>query len=260
MNNLLSIVYSTGAKGVVLSNKFFEQELAMRDAKIDALKAKLVPEDVKELQRRKDDPANKEELTTAERQRIGRGMAEIYQDVTLQRLMEERANFTESALHKISSKVVKELVARHIEGMVIGHNDGWKTESNMGRVNNRRFHRSAHTRLIELIRYKAEEHGILIVETEESYTSKTSFVDNETLQSKTQPVCESHKVALLGKRRQHTFKSASLLSRWQKYHADINGAFNILRKVFAQFVWHSGLTPKYRLWTFSHKRGAYALQ
>ena len=52
-----------------------------------------------------------------------------------------------------------------------------KAEKDWGAKRNRASHVFAHARLLSLIRYKAEAHGIAVVTAEESYTSKTSFVD-----------------------------------------------------------------------------------
>jgi transposase len=73
--------------------------------------------------------------------------------------------------------------------------------------------------LINQITYKAEEVGIHVVLTEESYTSKVDHLANETLE---------HHETYLGKRiKRGLFRSSypSLLN------ADVNGAIGILRKV-----------------------------
>src|SRR5690606_10223171 len=76
--------------------------------------------------------------------------------------------------HKLTSAVIEDCLARKIDLIIIGRNKGWKSEVNMGRKQNRSFCGIAHARLIELIRYKAEAYGMVVVTVEESYTSKTS--------------------------------------------------------------------------------------
>ena len=70
-----------------------------------------------------------------------------------------------------------------------------------------------------MIEYKAEEYGIAVVTTEESYTSGTSFIDNE------EPVKENYNKS----RRVHRglFVSNSGIT----INADLNGAYQILKKV-----------------------------
>jgi len=75
-----------------------------------------------------------------------------------------------------------------------------------------------------MIEYKAEEFGIDVVFTEESYTSKSSHLDNDPL-----PVYkkgeESH--SFTGKR------VSRGLYQWSKgiINADLNGAIGIIKKV-----------------------------
>jgi putative transposase len=74
-------------------------------------------------------------------------------------------------------------------------------------------------KLIPQIQYKAEEVGIIVILTEESYTSK---VDHLALE----PMCHHEKY--LGRRvHRGLFKSSTGV----RLNADINGAIGILRKV-----------------------------
>ena len=74
-----------------------------------------------------------------------------------------------------------------------------------------------------MITYKCTIEGIAVVITEESYTSKCSFLDNEDV--------KKHK-NFKGKRVQRgLFKSEKGLL----INADLNGALNILRKVIGNF-------------------------
>jgi putative transposase len=73
----------------------------------------------------------------------------------------------------------------------------------MGHEQNRRFCQTAHTTLIGMIRYKAEAHGIAVVTVKESYTSKTSFVNDDELEcyaDKTQGVAPTNRPVKTGKR------------------------------------------------------------
>lgn len=82
--------------------------------------------------------------------------------------------------------------------------------------------------------------------TEESYTSKTSFFDKEKLKSfksflnfqdkEDEKSQYKQKDSFLGKRIQRgLFKSPN---RKSLFHADINGAFNIMRKVMDDYIYH----------------------
>jgi len=78
-----------------------------------------------------------------------------------------------------------------------------------------------------MIQYKAEERGIAVILTEESYTSGTSFIDNE------EPTKEYYNKS----RRIHRglFKSNNGIL----INADLNGAYQIIKKVFP-IEWDSG--------------------
>jgi hypothetical protein len=53
----------------------------------------------------------------------------------------------------------------------------WKNEINLGKKTNQNFVSIPHARLIEMLKYKAELMGIEVIEQEESYTSKSNFLN-----------------------------------------------------------------------------------
>jgi putative transposase len=102
--------------------------------------------------------------------------------------------------------------------LVIGKNDFWKQEANLGNRNNQNFVQLPHARFIEMVTYKAQLAGIRVIEQEESYTSKCSFLDLEAI---------GKHVVYLGKRiTRSLFRAAD----GRLIHADINAAFNLIRK------------------------------
>ena len=102
--------------------------------------------------------------------------------------------------------------------VVIGKNNQWKTETNMGKRNNQSFVSIPHAKLIDMITYKSKLVGIDVIITEESYTSKCSFIDLE-------PIKKHEKY--LGKRaKRGLFISKNKI----KINADCNGSGNIIRK------------------------------
>ena len=52
----------------------------------------------------------------------------------------------------------------------------------LGKRTNQNFVQIPHKTLIDYIQYKAKEYGIVVKLQEESYTSKCSFIDHETVQ------------------------------------------------------------------------------
>jgi IS605 OrfB family transposase len=144
----------------------------------------------------------------------------------IQRLSTKRGFRLDDYLHKSSRFVIDQLVKSNIATLVIGKNDNWKQEINIGRVNNQNFTCVPHARFIEMLTYKAELVGIKVVITEESYTSVASFLDGDVI-----PVYGSSgaKTATFNGRRvkRGLYKSKIGI----KFNADINGSYNILRKV-----------------------------
>lgn len=125
-----------------------------------------------------------------------------------------------------SADIIKMLVQHGIGTLVIGKNDGWKQDINIGKQNNQNFVSIPHARFIQQLEYKAALAGIAVVITEESYTSKASFLDGDEIpvhgKTDTKPKFSGRRV----KRGLYKSKNGTLIN------ADINGSANILRKAF----------------------------
>ena len=126
-------------------------------------------------------------------------------------------------LHKISKFIVDYCENHKIKNIVIGNNKNWKQNIKIGKRNNQNFVQIPHSKLINMIAYKAEEIGVKVIIVEESYTSKCSALNLEK-------ICK-HK-NYLGKRiKRGLFQSSNNL-----INADVNGAMNILRKVTGDLI------------------------
>lgn len=97
----------------------------------------------------------------------------------LQRLHAKRNAKINDYLHKTSRWIVEFAKENDINTIVVGKNDLWKQNSKMNKNSNQSFCQIPHARLITMIEYKAQEYGINVILQEESYTSKTSFIDDE---------------------------------------------------------------------------------
>ena len=134
-----------------------------------------------------------------------------------------RNNKVKDYLHKSSRKIVNFLVSNNISTLIIGYNEEWKQNINLGRTNNQSFVNIPFLTFINQLDYKCKLEGINVILTEESYTSKCSFLDGESL--------EEHD-NYLGKRiKRGLFRSA----KGKIINADLNGSLNILRKVVGEF-------------------------
>lgn len=137
----------------------------------------------------------------------------------IRKLCRKRNHKTEDYLHKASRILVNRLVSLDVTHLIVGKNDGWKQEADMGRRNNQNFVQIPHARFIGMLQYKWEALGRKFSLPEESYTSKCSFLDGEPLE---------HHDTYLGRRvKRGLFKSID----GHLLNADINGSGNIVRKV-----------------------------
>ena len=102
----------------------------------------------------------------------------MYSNNELIQLQSYKENFKKDYLHKLSKFILDDLVNKNINLLIIGKNDFWKQNSNKGKQNNKNVYNFPHTELIKLIQYKAIKYGIVVLITEESYTSKTSFIND----------------------------------------------------------------------------------
>ena len=141
----------------------------------------------------------------------------------IESITNKRNNKVKDYLHKSSRMLVNFLVSNDISTLVVGYNEEWKQNINIGKKNNQSFTAIPFYTFINQLDYKCKLEGINVILTEESYTSKCSFLDNEVIEKQ-----ESY----LGKRIERgLFRSA----KNRIINADLNGSLNILRKVVGEF-------------------------
>ena len=87
--------------------------------------------------------------------------------------------------------------------------------------------------LVSQLKYKLEKHNINLIITNESYTSKSSFIDNDILPDYKPQSNQSYTFS--GSR----IKRGLYQSKEDKYiNSDVNGAYNIMRKVIPNFSYN----------------------
>jgi IS605 OrfB family transposase len=122
-------------------------------------------------------------------------------------------------LHLTSRRLIDLLLLQGVGTLIIGKNDGWKQEVNLGSRANQNFAQIPRARFIAMLTYKAELVGIQVILTEESYTSKCSFLDHEPI---------GKQAVYAGKR---VKRGLFMAADGRHIHADVNGSYNIMRKV-----------------------------
>lgn len=144
---------------------------------------------------------------------------------TMQNLSRNRKQFFHDAMHKIASDIVKFCLDSGITTIVLGKNKNWKQKANLGHVNNQNFVQLPLETLRYMITYKSESVGIFVVEQEESYTSKASLVDGDTV-----PVYGEEAAKATSFSGQRIKRGLYRTGSGRMVNADLNAAGNILRK------------------------------
>lgn len=146
-----------------------------------------------------------------------------------------RENHLSDILNKTAVRIIQWCQDNRIDTIVIGVNKFWKQGSDMDKTNNQNFVQLPFDRFKKMIKYRAERVGILVIEHEESYTSKASFLDKDEI-----PVYDPDNVYENGERIRYTFSGRRLGRGLYKsadgsiINADLNGSANIMRKTLPE--------------------------
>lgn len=157
---------------------------------------------------------------TAYYQSTARKINNSYSTNRILKLANKRNAKIKDYIHKVSRYVVNYAQSNDVCVVVIGYNKQWKSNLTLGHINNQKFHYIPFSTLIHQMIYKAEECGIQIILAEESYTSGTSFLDNEP---PTKDFYDKSRRIYRG-----LFKTNSE----KLINADVNGSLQIMKKVF----------------------------
>jgi putative transposase len=125
----------------------------------------------------------------------------------------KRNNKIKDFFHKTSRKVIDHCIENNIGKIVIGYNEGWKQNINIGKRNNQNFVAIPFLKLIQQIEYKSEMVGIEVIRITEEYTSQK---------------CSNCGIIRKSNRKHrglYVCKSCGL-----KINADVNASKNILQK------------------------------
>ncbi|WP_424099082.1 RNA-guided endonuclease InsQ/TnpB family protein [Moorena producens] len=156
------------------------------------------------------------------------GKPDFYWDSNLDRVQRKRNNQIRDAINKAARFIINRCLRDRIGNLVIGWNEGQKNCSNMGKRGNQNFVVIPTKRLIERLKQLCPEYGIKLTITEEAYTSKASFLDDDSLPKHGE---KPKGWTPSGKRvKRGLYKS----SEGHLINADCNGAANIARKVAKQ--------------------------
>ncbi len=133
-------------------------------------------------------------------------------------LRETKRRRVRNWIHQMSRRFVDHWVQTGIKRVYIGYNPLWKQQIRLRKKTTQMFVILPFDQFIHALKYKAEEHGIIVERIEEEYTSKCSFLDNEYPQKRAR---------YQGRR---TNRGLFQSSTGILINADVNGAYNILIK------------------------------
>ena len=120
---------------------------------------------------------------------------------------------------------------QNVGTIVLGYNDKFQYKSNMGFKTNQIFSHYAFKKFKEKLETKCQKHNITLIIQEESYTSKSSYLDNDILPTY-QPNKTNIKYQFKGQRiKRGLYKT----SNGTVINADVNAACNIIRKSKQKF-------------------------
>ncbi len=199
LTNIISLVYNTGDNPILFIGDNIKKINEYYNYKISKIKSELKIKNKKDSSKR------------------------------LRMFYNKRDFVINTLLHKMSRELVNQIADKNITTLIVGRNKRWKQDINLGKKSNREFVSIPFFKLLNMLKYKCLLKGINLIETEESYTSKCSFIDNESVEF------HNH---YLGKR---INRNEFVTSDGELINADVNAAYNIMRKVVKSFRFHVGL-------------------
>ena len=143
----------------------------------------------------------------------------------IQHITTKRNNRINDTIKKSARCIVNYCIQHNVGTLIVGYNADFKKITNLGRTNNQNFVQIPFGSLRQQLKFLCWKYNIMYIEQEESYTSKSSFLDSDVL-----PIYKAEQPytgAFRGKRIRrglYRSKNGTILN------ADVNGAANILRK------------------------------
>ncbi|MEZ7718373.1 transposase [Leptotrichia wadei] len=141
------------------------------------------------------------------------------------RIARKRNNRIEDYLSKAAKIIINYCLNNDIGRIVLGYNEDFQRNSNIGSINNQNFVNIPYGKLRDKLIYLCKLDGMEFKLQEESYTSKASFFDGDKI-----PIYDKEnqkEYIFSGKRIKRGLYQTSV---GKLINADCNGALNILRK------------------------------
>jgi putative transposase len=153
------------------------------------------------------------------------GKFQGYWDNWLDRVTRKRNHQMRDGINKAAKLMINHCLKCGIGTLVMGWNEGFKTNTNLGNLNNQKFIQMPLGKLKSRVKQLCDLHRIRFIETEEAYTSKASFLDGDSLPKYGEKPIEWKASGNRIKRGLYRTADGFFVN------ADLNGAANILSKV-----------------------------
>lgn len=162
----------------------------------------------------------------------------------INRITTKRNNCVNDTIKKTARYIINNCIEHQIGTLIVGYNKDFKRSVNIGKINNQNFVQIPLGNLRQQLEFLCWTYGINYTEQEESYTSKSSFIDRDVLP---EYKAEQPYLGQFSGKRIHRglYQSKNGIV----INADVNGAANIGRKCKQNFIFEelsSGLlaSPK----------------
>jgi len=195
---------------------------------------------------------NAKRIARGEKQRNGEEYPVIHAQAKLQSkhlgaFIDKRNRKVALELHSVSADITRVCQQTGVKEVVIGWSDGFKNKPRMGRRNNQNFTCLPLAKLRDLTALKLRKAGIHVTISEEAYTSKASSLDGDVVPAYNEkPKGLKFSGTRISRGRYRTRDHGII-------HADVNGAWNIIRKSNHDLVVGNGIVvmplgrvPKWR--------------
>ena len=153
------------------------------------------------------------------------GKPQGYWDNWLDCVTRKRNHQMRDGINKAAKLIINHCLKYGIGTLVMGWNEGFKVDANLGNLNNQKFVQMPLGKLKSRVKQLCDLHGIRFIETEEAYTSKASFLDGDSLPKYGEKPMGWKASGNRIKRGLYRISDGFVVN------ADLNGAANILRKV-----------------------------
>lgn len=137
----------------------------------------------------------------------------------------DRNNKVNDYMAKTVRYIINDCISNNIGTLVVGYHETFQSGCNIGKSNNQNFVTIPYGKLCDKVEYLCGLYGIVFVKQEESYTSKASFWDKDTI-----PVYNNDNPKTYSFSGKRVHRGLYQSANGKTLNADVNGALNIMCK------------------------------